>query len=78
MQLVVIGTVFLELDVRRILIFARLHLLDPNDVVGDGGYFAWQRIQLLSCQRVGNLISCVLGRERVHFLVGVALDILVY
>lgn len=78
MQLVVICTVFLELDVRRILIFARLHLLDPNDVVGDGRYFAWQRIQLLGCQRVGNLVSCVLGGERVHFLVGVVLDILVY
>ena len=78
MQLVVICTVFLELDVRRILIFARLHLLDPDDVVRDGGYFAWRRIQLLSCQCVGNLVPCTLGRERVHFLVGVVLDILVY
>ena len=45
MQLVVVRSVFLELAVvRRVLIFARLHLLDPDDVVSDGRYFTWRRI----------------------------------
>ena len=78
MQLVVVRSVFLELAVGRILIFARLHLLDPDDIVRDGRYFARRHSLLFRGQRVGNLIPRVLARERVHFLVRTRLDILVY
>ena len=70
MKIVVISTVFLELGVGARGIEARLHLLDPYDVVRDRCKLALRQMRrLLRGQRVWNLICLrLLADERIGLL----------